>query len=166
MTRDIEPNLQLTYRTVMTAARLIQRRQNGALAPLNMTRAAVIALEAIAPRPLNQEQLAAKVHVQSQTLGRVLARLEAAGLVTRTRNPNDRRQLRVQLTAAGEAALAEARQAEADAFPSTMDAQDWHILQEQLGKFVDALKFPQQAPVRLHDTAARDPGPERRSGAG
>ena len=66
MTRDIEPHLQGTYRLLMRAARLIQRRQDEALAPLNLTRAAVIALEAIAPRPLNQEQLAAKVHVQSQ----------------------------------------------------------------------------------------------------
>ena len=159
MTRDIEPNLQGTYRMVMAAARLIQRRQNDALAPLNMTRAAVIALEAIAPRPLNQEQLAAKVHVQSQTLGRVLARLEAEGLVTRTRNPEDRRQLRVHLTAAGEAALAAARRAEIDAFPSTMDAQDWHILQEQLGRFVDALKFPQQQRRRRRTEPA--PGQER-----
>ena len=166
MTRDIEPNLQGTYRMVMAAARLIQRRQNEALAPLNMTRAAVIALEAIAPRPLNQEQLAAKVHVQSQTLGRVLARLEAAGLVTRTRNPDDRRQLRVQLTGAGETALAAARQAEIDAFPSTMDAQDWRILQEQLGRFVDALKFPQQPPIRLRGIAAPKPGQERRAESG
>ena len=166
MTRDIEPNLQGTYSMVMAAARLIQRRQNGALAPLNMTRAAVIALEAIAPRPLNQEQLAAKVHVQSQTLGRVLARLEAAGLVTRTRNPNDRRQLHVQLTAAGEAALAAARQEEIDAFPTTMDPQDWNILQEQLGRFVDALKFPQQPPTRLHDAASPEPGQQRRTGSG
>lgn len=149
MTRNIEPNLQGTYRMVMAAARLIQRRENEALAPLNMTRAAVIALEAIAPRPLNQEQLAAKVHVQSQTLGRVIARLEAGGLVTRTRNPADRRQLHVQLTPAGRSALAAARQAELDAFPSTMDAQDWHILQEQLGRFVEALKFPTRPPGLL-----------------
>ena len=151
------PSVSSTYRMVMAAARLIQRRQNDALAPLKMTRAAVIALEATAPRPLNQEQLAAKVHVQSQTLGRVLARLEAAGLVTRTRNPEDRRQLRVHLTAAGEAALAAARQAEIDAFPSAMDAQDWRILQEQLGRFVDALKVPHQ-PRRRRRT---EPAPEQ-----
>lgn len=75
-----------------------QRRHNAALAPLNITRAAVTALEAIAPRPLNQEQLAAKVHVPSQTLGRVLARLEGEGFVAGTRNPDDRRQRYVQLT--------------------------------------------------------------------
>lgn len=152
MTRDTEPNLRGIYWMVMAAARLIQRRQNDALAPLNMTRAAVIALEAIAPRPLNQEQLAAKVHVQSQTFGRVLARLEAGGFVTRTRNPEDRRQLHVHLTPAGRSALAAAHQAERDAFPSTVDAQDWRILQEQLGRFVEALKLPPQAGGRLHSS--------------
>ncbi|AOT04769.1 MarR family winged helix-turn-helix transcriptional regulator [Arthrobacter sp. U41] len=147
MTRDIEPNLQGTYRLVMTAARLIRRRQDEALAPLNLTRAAVIALEAIAPRPLNQEQLAAKVHVQSQTLGRVIARLEAGGFVTRTRNPADRRELHVQLTSAGRAALATARQTEIDAFPSTMDVADWQVFQEQLERFVNAVRLPSPRPA-------------------
>jgi DNA-binding MarR family transcriptional regulator len=162
MTREAEPNIQGTYRLVMTAARLIRCRQDEALAPLNMTRAAVIALEAIAPRPLNQEQLAAKVHVQSQTLGRVLARLETGGYVTRTRNPADRRQFHVHLTSAGRAALAAARQAEVDAFPSTLDADDWHIFHEQLDRFVHALRLPSRpstAAASEHD-GAREPGQE------
>lgn len=154
MTRDIEPYLQGTYRLLMRAARLIQRRQDEALAPLNLTRAAVIALEELAPRPLNQEQLAAKVHVQSQSLGRVLARLETGGFITRTRNPGDRRQLHVQLTPAGKSALEAARQAETEAFPPTMDAEDWHILQEQLDRFVSALQLPPgptPSPAVLHE---------------
>lgn len=156
MAGETEPNLQGTYRMVVAAARLIQRRQNEALAPLNMTRAAVIALEAIAPRPLNQEQLAAKVHVQSQTLGRVLARLEAGGYVIRTRNPEDRRQLHVQLTPAGRAVLVAARQAELDAFPSTLNAQDWNTLQQHLGRFVEALKIPSR-PAGLPQASEPEP---------
>ena len=148
----------------MTAARLIRYRQNEALAPLNMTRAALIVLEAIAPRPLNQEQLAAKVHIQSQTLGRVLARLEAGGYITRTRNPVDRRQLHGQLTSAGRAALVTARQAEIDAYPVTLDAEDWRTFQEQLEKFVHALgapRRPRSAPAVLRDASpesGRDAG--------
>lgn len=162
MTRDTEPNVQGTCRLVMTAARLIRCRQDEALAPLNMTRAAVIALEAIAPRPLNQEQLAAKVHVQSQTLGRVLARLETGGYVTRTRNPADRRQFHVHLTAAGRAALVAARQAEADAFPATMDADDWHIFHEQLDRFIHALRLPSRpsSAAAIEHGAARESGQE------
>jgi DNA-binding MarR family transcriptional regulator len=142
MSRDREPNLRGSYRLLATAARLVQRRQDEALAPLGLTRAAVIALEAVAPGPLNQEQLAAKVHVQSQTLGRVLARLESQGLVTRTRSEMDRRQLQVKLTEAGTAALDAARKSEVNAFPATMDAEGWEILQQQLARFVDSLQRP------------------------
>lgn len=35
-----------------------------------------------------------------------------------------------------------ARQAESDAFPSTIDADDRHIIQEQLDRFVTALQLP------------------------
>jgi DNA-binding MarR family transcriptional regulator len=137
MSRDSEPpHLRDSYRLLITAARLIQRRQEQALAPLGLTRAAVIALEAVASRPMNQEQLAAKVHVQGQTLGRVLARLESQGLVTRTRNAADRRQLQVRLTHAGKTALDAARQAEVDAFPVAKDDDGWDALQEQLTRFI------------------------------
>jgi len=146
MSRDPEPNLRGSYRLLATAARLIQRRQDEALAPLGLTRAAVIALEAVAPRPLNQEQLAAKVHVQSQTLGRVLARLESQGLVTRTRSETDRRQLQVELTQTGKDTLDAAREAENGAFPAAMDVQGWEILQQQLARFVDSLQSPAPDP--------------------
>lgn len=146
MNRDPEPNLRGSYRLLATAARLVQRRQDESLAPLGLTRAAVIALEAVAPRPLNQEQLAAKVHVQSQTLGRVLARLESQGLVTRTRSETDRRQLQVELTETGKGALDAAREAENNAFPAAMDVEGWEILQQQLARFVDALQGPATAP--------------------
>jgi DNA-binding MarR family transcriptional regulator len=111
------------------------------LAPLGLTRAAVIALEAVAPQALYQEQLAAKVHVQSQTLGRVLARLEEGGLVTRTRNPADRRQFQVQITESGNAALQAASEAERAAVPANFDG--WESLSEQLARFVDFFQAPQ-----------------------
>ena len=140
MSRDSEPHRWDSYRLLTTAARLIQRRQDNALAPLGLTRAAVIALEGIAPHPLNQEQLAAKVQVQSQTLGRVLARLEGEGLVTRTRSLADRRQFEVKLTPAGKAALAAARKAERDALPPDIDLPGWETLHGQLARFVAALQ--------------------------
>lgn len=142
MTRDPEPNLRGSYRLLSMAARIVQRRQDDALAPLGLTRAAVIALEALAPGPLNQEQLAAQVHVQSQTVGRVVARLEGQGLLKRTRNPTDRRQFQVELTDEGRAALAAARRAEIDAFPSDVDVEGWEILQEQLVRFVNSFQGP------------------------
>ena len=131
------------YLLLTTAARLVQRRHDEALAPLGLTRAAVIALKAVSPRPMNQEQLATKVHVQSQTLGRVLARLEAGGLVTRTRDPHDRRQFQVEITNAGEAALKAAREAESAAVYPDFDG--WEILREQLSRFVNTFQDPRHA---------------------
>ncbi|SDL98174.1 DNA-binding transcriptional regulator, MarR family [Arthrobacter sp. ov407] len=140
MPPDPQANVRDGYLLLTTAARLVQRRHDDALAPLGLTRAAVIALKAVAPRPLNQEQLAAKVHVQSQTLGRVLTRLEAGGLVSRTRNPQDRRQFHVEITEAGESALGAAREAESAAVSSDFDG--WEILRDQLSRFVNSFQKP------------------------
>ena len=144
MSLDPKANVRDGYLLLTTAARLVQRRHDDALAPLGLTRAAVIALKAVAPCPLNQEQLAAKVYVQSQTLGRVLTRLEAGGLVTRKRDMHDRRQFQVQITPAGEAVLKAAREAENAAVSADFDG--WEVLWEQLAKFVDSLQSP--GPVR------------------
>ncbi len=141
MPLDPETPARDGYLLLITAARLVQRRWDEALAPLGLTRAAVIALGGVALRPMNQEQLAAAVHVQSQTLGRVLARLEAGGLVTRKRNPQDRRQFHVEITEAGTAALSAAREAESAAISADFDG--WEILRDQLSRFVNSLqKFP------------------------
>lgn len=145
MTSNLDPDARSSYRLITLAARLIQRRQDDALAPLGLTRAAVIALEGLMGGPLNQEQLADTIRVQSQTLGRVLTRLETNGLITRTRRTSDRRQLKVELTDAGVAAVEVARQAEVNAYPDDPDI-GWNVLREELTKFVRAVPL------------SRDPG--------
>ena len=52
-----------------------------------------------------QRELAEAVGVEGPTLTHHLNRMEAAGLVTRTRDPENRRVHRVELTEAGEAAF-------------------------------------------------------------
>jgi MarR family transcriptional regulator, transcriptional regulator for hemolysin len=52
-----------------------------------------------------QRELAEAVGVEGPTLTHHLNRMEAAGLVTRTRDPDNRRVHRVDLTEAGEAAF-------------------------------------------------------------
>lgn len=146
MTGNLDPDARTSYRLLTLAARLVQRRQDDALAPLGLTRAAVIALEGLAEGPLNQEQLAAAIHVQSQTLGRVLIRLEGTGHITRSRQAVDRRQFKVELTEAGKAALAAARAAEINAYPSGGDVR-WKVLREELAKFVSSVPAPPDAAV-------------------
>ncbi|WP_066289824.1 MarR family winged helix-turn-helix transcriptional regulator [Arthrobacter sp. B6] len=140
MTAEPESDLRDGCRLLSLAARLVQRRQDDALAPLGLTRAAVIALEGLAAGALNQEQLAAAVHAKSQTLGKILARMQIAGLVSRTRHPHDRRQLVIGLTGAGRDALAAAHQAEAQVLPTELGAQGWKTLREDLARFVTSLQ--------------------------
>lgn len=138
MTSNLDPDARISYRLITVAARMVQRRQDDALAHLGLTRAAVIALEGLANGPLNQERLAEAVRVQSQTLGRVLIRLESAGHITRTRQPVDRRQFKVELTEAGHAVLEAARRAEINAYPDDPNI-NWKVLRDELTKFVSAL---------------------------
>ncbi|MEO8282537.1 MAG: MarR family transcriptional regulator [Pseudarthrobacter sp.] len=146
MKSNSESDVRDGYRLLVLAARLLQRRQDEALAPLGLTRAAAIAMGGLANGPLNQEQLATAIHVKSQTIGRVLERLQAAGLVTRTRHPRDRRQFIIGLTDAGSALLQSARDAQANAFPA--DAQGWLRLRKELTRFVDSLQNPASAEPR------------------
>jgi len=58
-----------------------------------------------------QHQLARALRIEGPTLTRHLDGLEEAGLIARTREPNDRRAVRVELTDAGKAMHTELRQA-------------------------------------------------------
>jgi DNA-binding MarR family transcriptional regulator len=58
--------------------------------------------------PLTSRALAQKVHVNPSTLVGILDRLEARGLVSRRRDPEDRRSVFVELTRAGTSFVAKA----------------------------------------------------------
>jgi DNA-binding MarR family transcriptional regulator len=59
--------------------------------------------------PLTPSELAARERIQRPTATRLLAKLEAPGLVTRTADPEDGRSALVAITPAGDALLAEVR---------------------------------------------------------
>jgi DNA-binding MarR family transcriptional regulator len=123
------------------AARLVQRRQDQALAELGLTHAAVIALQGLLAGPLNQEELASDIKVRSQSVGRVLSRLEEAGLVARASSSLDRRHNEVSITAAGRQALEAARKAEQDALPP--DVVEGTVLGRELARVISY--FPGRA---------------------
>lgn len=135
MIRNQDANAWSTHQLLSMAARLVERRQDRALAALGLTHAAVIALQCVANGPLNQERLAASIKVQSQSLGKVLTRLESAGLVTRTRSPLDRRSIEVAITEAGRQALNDARRAERSALPPGISRR--RTLHEELARVID-----------------------------
>jgi len=85
-----------------TAARLNDHHLNLRLLDLNVTQAAATTLKALSDSgPISQTDLADLVHVQAQTMGKVLEKLEVKGLVSRARNTWDGRSIRTRITERG-----------------------------------------------------------------
>jgi MarR family transcriptional regulator for hemolysin len=87
-------------------AKQVSREFERALAGAGGTVPAWLVLVALKRgRPETQAQLAGAVGVEAATLTHHLNRMEGAGLLTRARDPENRRVHRVELTPAGEAAF-------------------------------------------------------------
>lgn len=82
---------------------------------------------------LTVSKLGARLYLDSATLTPLLKRLQASGLVTRTRGETDERQVLVSLTAAGRALQAKARAVPEGAFCATGCSLDQlQVLKDQL----------------------------------
>lgn len=102
-----------TGRLLTTAARLVEQSWNQRLAELDITHAGFTALAVLAAYgPLRQAQLAELVHVQAQTIGKTLNRLESKGHIERTRGDEDRRSQTVRITEKGRQTLERGRDIE------------------------------------------------------
>lgn len=89
-----------------SVAREVERAFDAALEEVGGSRPTWLVLMALKQGPLrNQRQLAAMVGIESATLSHHLNGMEAAGLLTRRRDPANRRMHLVELTHAGEAAF-------------------------------------------------------------
>ncbi len=100
-------------RLLSTAARLVEHEWNDKLAGLGLTHAGVIALEVLAADgEMTQAQLATRVRVQAQTMGKTLGRLEVHGHIVRARSEVDRRRQIVQISDEGHLALKQAAELE------------------------------------------------------
>ncbi|MEC5197795.1 DNA-binding MarR family transcriptional regulator [Arthrobacter sp. PL16] len=95
-----------TSRLLSTAARMNDHHQDQRLTDLDITHVGATTLEVLSDNgPITQVQLATLVHVQAQSIGRVLERLEFKGLVSRTRDALDSRSIRTRITARGRTLL-------------------------------------------------------------
>lgn len=100
MGTDANPGdeMPIGRRLAMTAkaARAVAERE---MAASGTTLSAAIIVRLVAAEPgLSQRQLADRMHIQGPTVLRHLDRLEADGLITRTRDQRDRRVQRIDLT--------------------------------------------------------------------
>ena len=86
------------------AARSVLSIYRPILEPMGLTHPQYLVMLALwGQSPLAVKELIETLQLDGPTLSPMLKRLEAAGLVTRTRDPNDERQLRVDLTEKGHA---------------------------------------------------------------
>lgn len=99
------PEAWPTGRLLSAAARRVERAWDGYLEEWGLTHASVPVLVVLTPGPLSQREIAARMHVTEQSIGRVLRGLEDNGHITRQRHPADRRRHVVALTETGRSAL-------------------------------------------------------------
>jgi DNA-binding MarR family transcriptional regulator len=92
----------------LAVARTARRLRQEARADLSPTQSAALATIDV-HGPLTPSELAARERVQRPTMTRLLARLESAGLVTRTPDPQDGRSSLVTIAPAGRELLDHAR---------------------------------------------------------
>ncbi|MBG6183675.1 DNA-binding MarR family transcriptional regulator [Arthrobacter sp. CAN_A214] len=113
-----ELNEWSTSRLLTTAARIVEHSWNEKLLSIGITHAGLTTLGVLSREgTMTGVRLAQLVHVQAQTVGRTLDRLEKRGLVTRLRNTADRRSQRITITPAGSKALERAQNIENELMP-------------------------------------------------
>jgi DNA-binding MarR family transcriptional regulator len=136
-----EATLQLAE-LLSGAARRLRRGSMAQLAPLGLTfaQARVLRVVAGADTPLRMAELAAALDVVPRSATSMIDSLEAAGLVARHADSEDRRLVLVELSAAGRRLLAhldEARQATAEQVFGSLSAADRADLHRLLSALCD-----------------------------
>ena len=117
-------------------ARLMRTRADQRARRRGMTRAQWVILIWLERQPgLSQNELAALVEVEPITVGRLVDRLEARGLVERCADPKDRRVWRLRLTPTASAVLGEIKDYRAelqDLVTAGLDAAKLQIMTDVL----------------------------------
>jgi MarR family transcriptional regulator, organic hydroperoxide resistance regulator len=127
------------------AARSVLAIYRPLLEPMGLTHPQYLVMLALWGRsPLSVKELGEMLQLDAPTLSPLLKRLEAAGLLTRTREPRDERQLRIELTGPGR----DLRQQALGVPPAVV---------ARLGVELGELQDLQQALTRLNE-AARQAG--------
>jgi DNA-binding MarR family transcriptional regulator len=125
------------------AARSVLSIYRPVLEPMGLTHPQYLVMLALwGQSPLAVKEVIEMLQIDGPTLSPMLKRLESAGLIIRTRDPNDERQLRVDLTAEGHALREQALNV-----PPTIVA--------KLGMSLDELEELRKGLTTLNDAARR-----------
>lgn len=88
-------------RLLITASRLVEHDIAAQLRPYNLTHATFGVLALVQGAPHSQKELAVATRVEEQTISQTVDRLERMGMVTRERDPRDRRRFLITATEVG-----------------------------------------------------------------
>lgn len=92
-------------RLLITASRLVEHDIADQLRPYNLSHATFGVLALVQAVPHSQKDLARATRVEEQTISQTVDRLERLGMVTRERDPADRRRFLVTVTEVGRQAF-------------------------------------------------------------
>jgi MarR family transcriptional regulator for hemolysin len=132
-------------------ARLMRTRFDRWARAYGMTRAQGVILSRLAGKPgMTQNEMAAVCEVEPITIGRLVDRLEARGLLERRLDPADRRIRRLHLLPAAEPILTEIQHYKDELFRDVTDGLDRETL-ELMVRALARMKnnLTTEAPVRL-----------------
>ena len=131
---DAEPDLQERLEIADLVGQVVRRLHRGtteALAPLGLSRAQSRVVRLLADGPLRMATIAERLAVVPRTVTDLVDGVEAAGLVARHPDPDDRRSTLVALTADGQLLLERlevARRASAEQAFGRLDPADRAVL--------------------------------------
>ncbi len=92
-------------RLLITASRLVEHDIADQLRPYHLTHASFGVLALVHSAPMSQRDLAHATRVEEQTISQTVDRLERMGMVTRERDPHDRRRFLITVTGEGRRAF-------------------------------------------------------------
>jgi DNA-binding MarR family transcriptional regulator len=92
-------------RLLITASRLVEHDIAEQLRPYHLTHASFGVLALVQAAPMSQRTLARATRVEEQTISQTVDRLERMGMVTREKDPSDRRRFLITVTARGRKAF-------------------------------------------------------------
>ena len=143
------PETWPTGRLLSAAARRVERAWDAYLETWRLTHASVPVLVVLLPGPLSQREIAAKMHVTEQTIGRILRGLQDQGYITREPHAVDRRRRVVTVTPAGRQALAELDHAQTveSLIGNSLPPDDLDLLRRLLIEMVTALPQGEERPM-------------------
>ncbi len=103
--RDVPVEQWPLSRLLITASRLVEHDIAVDLRPYHLTHASFGVLALVQGGSMSQRQLAAATRVEEQTISQTVDRLERMGMITREKDPADRRRSLITVTESGRAAF-------------------------------------------------------------